>query len=868
MESFGKRCTGLEGLDEVIDYLRCGDNVVWQVDSVRDYRQFVAPFVQKALAEGQKIVYMRFADHEPIIIDHEQVDVYELDAFTGFESFSTQIHNIITKQGEGVYYIFDCLSDLLSAWATDLMIGNFFVITCPYLFELNTIAYFSILRNRHSFQTVARIRETTQLLLDIYSYDDNLYIHPLKVWNRYSPTMFLPHVQEADRFVPITNSVDTTRLFVSLPQKELSDATRHLDYWERLFLKASDLLQRVKEEEPAALAQQPEMVERLCRMLIGRDGRILKLAAKFLSLEDLLHIKDRLIGSGFIGGKAVGMLLARNILLRDERVDWEQNVEPHDSFYIGSDVFYTYMVQNGWWKLRMKQRTQEGYFRVAADLKDKMLKGIFPDEIQEQFQRMLEYFGQSPIIVRSSSLLEDGFGNAFAGKYESVFCVNQGPPSQRYIQFQEAVRKVFASTMDQDALTYRLQKGLEQRDEQMALLVQRVSGAYYQSYYFPYLAGVGFSHNTYVWKSEMNPQAGMLRLVFGLGTRAVERVEGDYPRVVALDAPLMRPHGSLEELRKFSQHDVDILDVEQNKLQTVSLYKLMGDKLGLKMDLIGIPDHETNKKIRQLGIKGQEAWILTFDKLLRNTPFADIMQKMLKTLEENYQYPVDIEFTVNMGKDGGLHINLLQCRPLQTKGQKKKVQIPQHVDEERIVFQSEGHFMGGSISQPIRRVIYVDPEKYSVLTVSKKYEIARLIGKLNRQIAYKHSMPTLLLGPGRWGTTTPSLGIPVTFSEISNVTVLGEIAFASAGLMPELSFGTHFFQDLVETDIFYVALFPEKDNVVFNKERVADASNLLDELLPEDSQFDEVVKVYDVGEGEMFILADMISQKVLCYYKD
>jgi hypothetical protein len=171
------------------------------------------------------------------------------------------------------------------------------------------------------------------------------------------------------------------------------------------------------------------------------------------------------------------MLLARRILEKDETLNWPRYREHHDSFYIGSDIFYTYIVQNGLWKLRMEQKTKAGYFPAAIPLRDQMLKGLFPDEIKEQFQELVEYFGQSPIIIRSSSLLEDAFGNAFAGKYESIFCVNQGSPEKRYAHFEESVRRVFASTMNEDALTYRLQRGLDQHDEQMALLVQRVSGA-------------------------------------------------------------------------------------------------------------------------------------------------------------------------------------------------------------------------------------------------------------------------------------------------------------------------------------------------------------------------------------------------------
>ena len=233
--------TGLKGLDETFSGLNKGDNVVWQVDSIEDYQRFVTPYVKKALADKRKVVYMRFAEHPPLIQPESNIKTYTLDARGGFEGFSTQIHAIITHEGPETYYVFDCLSDLLNAWATDLMIGNFFRITCPYLFDLDTIAYFALLRSNHSFKTIARIRETTQLLIDVYNFEGNIYVHPLKVWRRYSPTMFLPHLQKEEIFSPIVSSMDAAKLFSHFEGKGLKGSARTLDYWDRLFMKAETL---------------------------------------------------------------------------------------------------------------------------------------------------------------------------------------------------------------------------------------------------------------------------------------------------------------------------------------------------------------------------------------------------------------------------------------------------------------------------------------------------------------------------------------------------------------------------------------------------------------------------------------------------
>jgi hypothetical protein len=856
----GWASTGLKGLDEILSGLNKGDNVVWQVDSIEDYQRFVTPFVKKALKDGRKVIYMRFADHAPLIEPDSHITIYNLDSKSGFESFSMQVHAAITHEGLESYYVFDCLSDLLSAWATDLMVGNFFMITCPYLFELETIAYFTLLRGNHSFKTIARIRETTQLLLDVYDFEEDFYVHPLKVWQRYSPTMFLPHLQQGENFSPIISSIDAAKLFSQFADRGLKGSARALDYWDRLFMKAESL-----QSAPEDSDKVKETIKQLCKIMIGREKRISKLAEDNFSLEDLINIKNRLIGSGFIGGKAAGMLLARKILSKDTSLDWDQQLELHDSFYVGSDVFYSYIVENGWWNLFMKQRTKDGYFKVAPDMKENLLRGKFPDEIRERFQEMIEYFGQSPIIVRSSSLLEDSFGNAFAGKYESIFLVNQGDPQQRYAEFENAVRRTYASTMDENALTYRLQRGLDEHDEQMALLVQRVSGSYQNHYFFPELAGIGVSYNTFVWKPQLDPKAGMLRLVFGLGTRAVDRVEDDYPQIIALDQPLLRPYAEIGDAAQFSQHNVDLLDTKENMLRTVELTDLL-EKVDVRLDLMASPDRHAEQSMKELGIKGKRIWILTFEKLLSETNFTHTMQKMLKILDSHYQYPVDIEFTANFTKNDEIKINLVQCRPLQTKGLTAKIAIPQKIESEKILFKSRGYTMGGSIYQLIRRIIYIDPAAYVQMPISQKYDIARLVGKLNRQISDTETTPTILLGPGRWGTTTPSLGVPVSFAEINKVTVLAEVAYKGGNLMPELSFGTHFFQDLVETDIFYVAIFPQNQDVIFNQNWFSQMPNMLTEFLPESRKYADAVRVYEANQEQLQIMCNILSQETICFF--
>jgi hypothetical protein len=242
------------------------------------------------------------------------------------------------------------------------------------------------------------------------------------------------------------------------------------------------------------------------------------------------------------------------------------------------------------------------------------------------------------------------------------------------------------------------------------------------------------------------------------------------------------------------------------------------------------------------------------------------MSKMLKQLEKIYDYPVDIEFTANFNAQGNIQINLLQCRPFQTRGHYRRVEIPDIIDEGKIFLRQQGNFMGGGVHENISRIIYIDPQKYSKLPLSDKYDIARLVGKINKTIHKPDEMPTILFGPGRWGTTTPAMGVPVTFSEINNIAAIAEIAYKEGSLIPELSFGTHFFQDLVEMDIFYMAIYPDNEKVIFNTEWMREMPNLLEGLVPEDRKYADVVLVYDVkGKGLRFF-SDVVAQEMVCFF--
>ncbi len=861
--------TGLPGLDHILRGLMPGDNLVWQVDSLDDYRPFVEHLCRCALENGKKLVYFRYAKHPPLVNAEEGVEVLTCRPEAGFEAFVSLIRHTIDAHGPDTYYVFDSLSQLVVDWCSDRMLGNFFILTCPYLYQKGAIGYFVMRRNFHSFHAVTPITETAQILLDVYQHAGRLYVHPLKVSDRHSKTMYLLHVWEGDLFQPVRESSIMAEILASVPLSRLDSAGYTLGYWTQTFAEAEELQARYERGE-ISVEKTEEVRDQLLRMAISRDERILRLAEQYFTLSDVLYIRKRMMGTGLIGGKSVGMLLARAILKKTEP-RWTELLEMHDSFFIGADVFYTYLVQNKCWWLREKLKEPDSCPECIAQVHQRIMQGTFPEYIVKQVVNLLDYYGQFPIIVRSSSLLEDNFGNAFAGKYESIFCANQGTPEERLEEFLNAIRIVYASSMSENALAYRAKRGLLDMDEQMALLIQRVSGAVYGKYYFPQAAGVGFSFNPYVWSEYIDPKAGVLRLVFGLGTRAVNRSDDDYTRLVALNAPERMPGVHLDDASKYTQRKVDLLDLEANRLVSAEFQEVIRQSTELPIDIFASRDERIEELMEARNLVGVSSLVLSFNTLLNATNFVEDMREMLKILQNAYECPVDIEFTVNFVGERRYKINLVQCRPFQIAGVGRIVPPPENLDRKDIVLEAHGAVIGQGRVENIDRLICVVPSAYGKLPNRERYSVARLIGKITHLADRSEPGSIMLLGPGRWGTTTPSLGVPVSFAEISSVSVLCELVMMNETLTPDVSLGTHFFCEMVEMDILYLALFPEQKENYLNIPFLEGAPNRLAELLPSEQRWEDVVRIIDIkeldGDRLLSLNANTYQQKAVCYFE-
>lgn len=851
MGAFGRILSGIPDMDVALDNIRLGDNVVFRVTELDEFKVFVKPYVEQAIADKRNLIYVHFASHEPLVEEQTGVKVVNIELSHRFETFTVEIHNLIEREGLDAFYVFDCLSELQTAWATDLMMGNFFMVTCPFLFSLDTVAYFPIIRGRHSFRAIANIRDTAQVFLDVYSDKKAFYIRPLKVWNRYSETMFMPHYfdTENNKMEPLSDSIKVSHFYELMNMAQNQSDNQSTDSWDRFFAETEQKHRDGKDTT--------EECSRMCNIMMSRDEEMRRLIKANFTPTDYFRIRKRMVGTGMIGGKACGMLLARK-LIENHAPDIYKRLEPHDSFYIGSDVFYSYIVRNHFWDIRVRQRSPEEYFSLAEGFAECLKNGEFSSSQKEEFMRLLDYYGQNPIIVRSSSILEDGFGNAFAGKYESVFCANVGSPEKRLAEFENAVKIVYASTMSKGALDYRMRRNLQGRDEQMSLLVQRVSGSRYHEYFMPCAAGVGYSYSPYRFSKDTDPEQGMLRLVMGLGTGAVDRVEGSYPRLVHMD----KPEVIFNEKNSVRQRKIDAIDLTTGKVVGKDLAKIE-DLLPYYLKAKTLEhDYELEHQFREQGIN-RKFMSITCGGIVRNKELMADMKVLMQTIAQSYKHPVDIEYTINLSESGEYVINLLQCRPLQIAKDNEGVSIPENINSENVFLELKNASMGLSKAEKTDYIVYVDPIAYYNMKYNDKAKISRALGEINWN--FRNSDKNLiLLVPGRICTSSPELGVAATFSEISSFGTICEISESRAGYMPELSYGSHIFQDMVEAEILYAAVFENECTLTFRPEMLKNFKNILENICANAEDIKNIIGVYDVSDKNFRLYHDMKTEHLLC----
>ncbi|MDF1610686.1 PEP/pyruvate-binding domain-containing protein [Stygiobacter electus] len=587
----------------------------------------------------------------------------------------------------------------------------------------------------------------------------------------------------------------------------------------------------------------------LLRRFFTDQLEYISVAKEYVKLTDFRFLIDKMIfpsGShGKLGGKSAGIFLASHILNKEsDNIEILRDIKTPKTWYITSDGVISFIQYNNLEEVLEQKYKELEEVRIEYPHLVQLFKNSeFPPDIVKGLSIALDDLGEKPIIVRSSSLLEDQIGAVFSGKYKSLFLANQGSKQQRLYALMDAIAEVYASTFSPDPIEYRAEKGLLDFHEEMGIMIQEVVGTKIGKYYCPIFAGVAFSNNEFRWSPRIKRDDGLVRIVPGLGTRAVDRLSDDYPILVAPGQPNLRVNVTADEIRRYSPQRMDVINLETNEFESIPISKLIeecGTSFPKFNEVFSIIE---NNMIRQPGMLDiddpSKEFVVTFEGLISKTDFLKKIHAITKILQEKIKSPVDIEFA----HDGNDYY-LLQCRPQSNLADISPDNIPKDIPQEMILFNAKKFISNGKVPD-ITHVVYVDPLKYSEIPdIETMLDVGKAISKLNKILPKRKF---ILIGPGRWGSRGDiKLGVSVTYSDINNTAMLIEVARKKGNYVPDLSFGTHFFQDLVEANIRYLPLYPDDEGIIFNENFFNDSENIFDKLIPEFEELKDIIKVIEI----------------------
>ncbi|MEE4272820.1 MAG: PEP/pyruvate-binding domain-containing protein [Thermoanaerobaculales bacterium] len=609
----------------------------------------------------------------------------------------------------------------------------------------------------------------------------------------------------------------------------------------------------------------------LVRRLLTDHLDFIAVAKRFVRVSDFGWVLDRIVPTygqqGRLGGKAAGLVLANSILKQAQyegRFPAEYKIP--NSFFLPSNGILEFIEYNNLEEIINVKYKELKEVRQEFPLVERLFKnGAMPPTIHDGLEQMLVEIGETPLVVRSSSLLEDRIGHAFSGKYKSLFIRNKGTMEARIDALENAIAEVYASIFHPDPIEYRRRRGLLDFQEQMGILIQEVVGREVGDMKTPVFAGVGFSRCEMRWSQRIRHTDGMARLVLGLGTRAVDRTVDDYPVLIALEQPTLRAVQQPNEVYRYSQGEVDVIELSEGQFDSVPIetfLRRVGRSLPQMQKIFSIYRHR--QLLPMVGLMAQvdpSELVVTFDGLAKSD-FPALMKTMLDILEEGLGEPVDVEFAHD-----GDHLFMLQCRALSLGSSAQREPVPANIESRDQIF-SAVRYVQMAQCRNIRYAVLIDPLDYEKLpTREAMLRVGHTVGALNQVLPERQF---ILMGPGRWGSRGDiRLGISVSYSDISHTAMLVEIARQRGSYLPDVSFGTHFFNDLVESKIAYLPVYPDDKRVAWNEDFLYDSPNSLAELLPDFADMEEVVRVIDVeaasGGRLLHVVMDAEADRALAF---
>jgi CheY-like chemotaxis protein len=507
-----------------------------------------------------------------------------------------------------------------------------------------------------------------------------------------------------------------------------------------------------------------------------------------------------IIGSGSIGGKARGLAFLDRILANyfDQAQFPKIALAIPRTVVIGTDMFDDFIKENDLLAFAVENHSDNHIINrfINASLPAKMV-GDLRDFVKHV---------RVPLAVRSSSLLEDSLYLPFAGIYATKMLPNdQYGDDIRFLNLVNAIKFVYASTFFRQAKSYIKSTPHRIEDEKMAVVIQPVVGTLHRDCFYPDFSGVARSYNYYP-VGQAKPEDGVVNVALGLGKTVVDG--GISLRFTPAYACVLPQFTNIKDMFNFSQRDFYAIAMKH----TASVAFLEEDqylsKQGLeRAEKDGVLQYLASTYSRENdvvydGINFPGPRIINFAHILKNDifPLAKILQYLLKLSSEAMDCPVEIEFaaTLDAANVFPAIFSILQVRPLVVNDELVKVELAETQKEFALCYSNQ--VLGNGISHTIRDIVFVKP---AIFTAAKSPQIANEVDKLNSQLCTEN-VPYMLIGPGRWGSTDPWLGIPVKWSQIGGVKVVVEVGLPNMNVDP--SQGSHFFQNMTSLRIGYFTI--------------------------------------------------------------
>ncbi|HOP14700.1 MAG TPA: PEP/pyruvate-binding domain-containing protein, partial [Lentimicrobium sp.] len=508
------------------------------------------------------------------------------------------------------------------------------------------------------------------------------------------------------------------------------------------------------------------------------------------------------VGQGSIGGKARGLAFLDSMIKRNRLLDqWPGVIVTIPrTVVLGADIFDEFMEDNNLYKIALSDLSDE-------EILDHFIAARLPFRLHEDLYTFITVVNK-PIAVRSSSMLEDSYYQPFAGIYSTYMVPNFVNDERMTIEnLSNAIKSVYASAFFRDSKSYMTATSNVIDEEKMAIVLQEVTGTQYGERFYPTLSGVARSINFYPIDPE-KPEDGIANIALGLGKYIVDggltlRFSPRYPKKVL---QLSTPEFALRETQKhFYALDLRPGTFIPSTDDGSNLLKLNiqdGETDGSLRNIISTFDYESN--MLRDGMFGSGKRIVTFSNILSHNvfPLADILSTVLETGQREMSKPVEIEFAVDLNRPKGSPalFNLLQIRPIVDNRDAIEAHLEDVIEQDTVIYAH--HALGNGIIRDVYDIVYIKPESFNP---AANKETAIKVGKLNEHFLAEKSN-YVLVGPGRWGSNDPWLGIPVKWPQISAARVIVESGLEHYRIDP--SQGTHFFQNLTSFRVGYFTINP------------------------------------------------------------